>query len=466
MPTLQKTAVLLAVALDKQTLAKMPKVSQWAESRMVHPLAPVGPAVTCSSQSAMLTGASPSCHGIVGNGWYDRDQAEIHFWKQSNHLVQAPKVWQTLRQTFPQASVAKLFWWFNMHAQVDFAITPRPQYKADGRKLPDIYSQPLSLRDRLQRELGTFPLFKFWGPGADITSTQWIADAAKLVANWHHPDLLLTYLPHLDYALQKFGPDSSQARNACIELDHCLSDLIHDLEARDYRVMLVSEYGIEPVHQPVHINRRLREAGLIEVRDERDGEVLVPGGCKALAVADHQIAHVYVNDAAVREQVKSLLEELPGVGRVLDQSALIAAGLNHPRTGDFLVEAAPGHWFTYYYWLEDQQAPDFARTVDIHRKPGYDPVEMFVDPNLPWPRVSLAWKLLKRRLGLRQPLDVIPLDASLIKGSHGRMSPETEHAPLVICEQEIHRGSSDILPMTAVRDIMLRSLGCETQVTE
>jgi predicted AlkP superfamily pyrophosphatase or phosphodiesterase len=322
-----------------------------------------------------------------------------------------------------------------MYSSADYTVTPRPMYPATGLKLPDVWTHPAGLRDELQRELGTFPLFQFWGPATSVRATQWIADAAIAVDRMHNPTLSLVYLPHLDYVLQRVGPDAERAAKELTELDEVCGRLIDYFEGRGARVMVLSEYGITAVSRPVHLNRVLREAGLLAVREELGRELLDPGESRAFAVADHQVAHVYVNDPACRDQVRRLLEATAGVEQVLDDEGKRRWHLDHPRSGEFVAVAAPDSWFTYYYWRDDARAPDFARTVDIHRKPGYDPAELFLDPTLPLARGRIAWTLLKKKLGFRYLMEVIPLDATLVKGSHGRPAASPGEGPLVITRQ-------------------------------
>ncbi|MCU1274282.1 MAG: putative pyrophosphatase or phosphodiesterase, AlkP superfamily [Bryobacterales bacterium] len=384
-------------------------------------------------QSTYLTGAWPSDHGIVGNGWYFRDECEIKFWKQANPLVQKPKVWDLAKAKDPKFTCANLFWWYAMYSGADYTITPRPMYPADGRKLPDIWTNPSSLRAEVQRHLGPFPLFNFWGPATSIKSTQWIADAAIKV-DAYDPTLSLIYLPHLDYGLQKYGPDDPRIMTDLAELDGVCGKLIDYYGPRGTAIIFVSEYGITKVSQPVHLNRILRQQGLLAVREELGRELLDAGASKAFAVADHQVAHVYVNDAAQIGKVKSLLEAVDGVERVLDDVGKKEMHLDHARSGELVVIAKPEAWFTYYYWVDDSRAPDFARTVDIHRKPGYDPAELFLDPKLSAAKVRIAMKLLKKKLGFRYLMDVIPLDASLVKGSHGRPASQPADGPLLMTQ--------------------------------
>jgi predicted AlkP superfamily pyrophosphatase or phosphodiesterase len=273
-----------------------------------------------------------------------------------------------------------MFWWYNMYSSADMGVTPRPMYPADGRKIPDCYAAPSKLRDELTERFGRFPLFSFWGPATDISSSRWIADATLYVRATRQPTLTVCYLPHLDYNLQRLGPDHPAIAADLAAIDAICGELIDDAERSGARVIVVSEYGIVPVSRPVHINRALRQAGLIQVREEMGRELLDAGASDAFAVADHQVAHVYVRSGERVAEVKALLEGLVGIESVLDEDGKRQAGLDHPRSGELVAVAAADSWFTYYYWLDDARAPDFARTVEIHRKPGFDPVELFIDP--------------------------------------------------------------------------------------
>ena len=439
---MQKTVVLNVVGLTPHLLKSMPFLANWASKGETAAVKPVLPAVTCSVQATYLTGKMPNEHGIVANGWYFRDECEVKFWRQSNHLVQAPKVWDMAKELEPSFTCANLFWWYNMYSSVDYAITPRPMYPADGRKIPDIYTKPAERRS-IQSELGQFPLFSFWGPNTTIDSTRWIADSARWTEQRHSPTLTLIYLPHLDYCLQRFGPDAKEIETDLQQIDTICKELIDYYEACGAHVIVLSEYGITEVSQPVHLNRMLREHGLLTVREELGRELLDPGASIAFAVTDHQIAHIYVNDPAYITKVRSLVEATEGVAQVLDDETKSDYHLNHPRSGELVAIAQPNAWFTYYYWLDDRRAPDFARTVDIHRKPGYDPVELFLDPQLKFPKLKVGSTLLKKQLGFRYLMDVIPLDASLVRGSHGCLTPP-DQGPLLITQH------TDLLEQTAI----------------
>ncbi|MGH8503361.1 MAG: alkaline phosphatase family protein [Gammaproteobacteria bacterium] len=460
---MRKTVVINVVGLTPRLLSpSMPFLSQWVAHGKRATIMPVLPAVTCSAQATYLTGTTPAQHGIVGNGWYFRDECEVKFWRQSNHLVQAPKIWETARAIDPGFTCANLFWWYNMYSKVDVSVTPRPMYPADGRKIPDIYTRPAHLRDRLNARLGTFPLFDFWGPRTSIRSSQWIARAAKKVDADYRPTLTLIYLPHLDYNLQRLGPDDPATEQDLREIDHVCAELIDYYEARDTNVVLVSEYGITPVKHAVALNRALREHGFIAVREELGLELLDAGASRAFAVADHQLAHIYVNDRRKLSAVRALVESVSGVEQVLDAEGKRVQGLDHPRAGELVAVAASDAWFSYYYWLDEHKAPDFARTVDIHRKPGFDPVELFVDPAIRWPALKVAQRLLKKKLGFRYLMDVIALDGTLVKGSHGRLPADPADAPLVATRQA-HLLPDAGLRACEVRDLVLAHLFAESE---
>ena len=435
---MRKTVVINAVALTPALLSPnaTPRLSSFAQSGSLATVTPPIPAVTTTVQSTYLTGSFPSEHGIVANAWYFRDLCEIRPWLQSNNLVQRPKLWQTARAIDPDFTCANLFWWYNMYSAADYAVTPRPMYPADGRKIPDIWTHPNNLRAELQSELGHFPLFSFWGPNTSIRATQWIADSAIYVDNRFDPTLTLIYLPHLDYCLQRLGPHPAKVAPDLKDLDDVCGRLIDHYHTKGARIIILSEYGITPVSRPVHLNRVLRHAGLITVRDELGRELLDPGASSAFAVADHQLAHVYLNDPNKLSLVASLLRATPGVARVLDETGKKEFHLDHPRSGQLVALADPDAFFTYYYWLDNRRMPDFARTVDIHRKPGYDPAELFFDPTLLAPRLKAAWTVLKKKLGFRALMQLIPPNADQVRGSHGLPPPSPEQGPLFITQQK------------------------------
>jgi predicted AlkP superfamily pyrophosphatase or phosphodiesterase len=444
-----RTAVINVVGLTDSLLgAASPRINEFLRTGRRSHIVPAFPAVTCTAQSTYLTGTPPREHGIVANGWYHRELAEVQFWKQSNHLVQGPKVWEDLRQLVPGFTCAKLFWWYNMYSSADWSITPRPMYPADGRKVFDIYTAPLSMRGEIKKELGEFPFPTFWGPAAGVNSPQgrpddasrWIAESAKWIEKRHSPTLSLVYLPHLDYNLQRLGPRHPEIVRDTEAIDSIVGDLIAFFHERDVAVLLLSEYGITAVDTAVHLNRLFREQGWIAIKEELGLEMLDCGASRVFAVADHQVAHIYLNDRSLEPVARDLVSKQAGVNRVLDAKGKKELGLDHPRAGDLVAVADENAWFTYYYWLDSALAPDFARCVDIHRKPGYDPVELFLDPKLAFPKLKIAWRLLKKKLGFRMLMDLIPLDPTLVKGSHGICPGHVQDYPLMIAER------ADVLP--------------------
>ncbi len=470
---MNRLAVINVVGLTESLIGpQTPRIAGFCKGGAMAAVQPAFPAVTCTAQSSYLTGKRPSEHGIVGNGWFNRELAEVHFWKQSNHLVQSSKIWDALKslQAAGPLTAANCFWWFNMYSGADYSITPRPIYRADGGKIFDIHSWPYSIRQEIKKDLGDFPFFGFWGPAAGVKTaqgpadcaTRWIAESAKWIESRFSPALNLVYLPHLDYNLQRHGPfvqtpEGRRDMNPAImpdlaAIDNIVGGLIDFFGGRGVQVVLLSEYGLTNVDTPIYLNRLFRNQGWLAVKDELGLEILDAGASKVFAVADHQVAHIYLNDPALEKPVRRLLETVSGIERILGGQEKEAAGLAHPRAGDLIAVAAPNAWFAYYYWEDDARAPDFARTVDIHRKPGYDPVELFIDPKIRLPKLKIAGRLLQKKLGFRMLMDVIPLDATLVKGSHGRRPADKKDWPVIVVQNaERLRGteieSTDVYPI-------------------
>lgn len=454
--------VLDVVGLTPRLLKHMPNLQRVASDGFQSTLDTILPAVTCSVQSTLLTGTLPREHGIVANGWYFRELGEVFLWRQHNKLVGGEKLWDTARVHKPDWRVANVCWWYAMGAATDLTVTPRPIYHADGRKSPDCYTRPPALHDELTEALGDFPLFTYWGPTAGIPSTKWIVAAAQRILTGHQVDCLLVYLPHLDYDLQRFGPDSPQAVQAAKDVDAAMAPLLADIRARQAVAVVLSEYGITAVRRPVDINRALRREGLLEVYVQDGGELLDPWTSRAFAVADHQLAHVYVNDSSDLPRVREILTALPGVDQVLDAEGKAKHGLDHPRSGELVAIAEPDTWFTYYYWLDDDRAPDFARTVEIHRKPGYDPAELFFDPADKLAKARAGLSLAKKKLGLRYSMQVVPLDPSCVRGSHGRLPDDPADGPVLLCSDPT--AGKDRYAATEVKDLLLRLAGLSEAV--
>lgn len=404
---MSKVCIVNVVGLTPELAAHAPRISSLGK---VHGWTSPYPAVTCTAQATMLTGLQPRDHGIVGNGWYFRETGEIRFWQQANCLVHGEKLYEGV-------DTAKMFWWFNQGAPVRWSATPKPHYGCDG-------SKAFGILDRtdcnLEQELGRFPFFSFWGPHAGLPSSEWIAKASARVLRVHQPELTLVYLPHLDYDFQRY---TVQNPERVAEVDRCAGYVLDAAEEIGARTIVVSEYGLVPVSKPVMINRVLRQAGFLEVRDGPFGEMLMPMDSRAFAVVDHQLAHVYVNDPQCLHEVRGVLEKIEGIEQVVAPGDI---ALDHARSGELIALAKPDAWFVYYYWLDNNRAPDFAKTVDIHRKPGYDPCELFMGSSL-----RAACRLIQKKLGFRYRMDVIPLEPQLVRGSHG-LCPPVQHGPVIV----------------------------------
>lgn len=394
-----------------------PNLRALAAGQGVRPLDGGFPALTLSAQATMLTGRPPSAHGVVGNGWLFRDTMEPRLWQQSRALVDGTFFYEQAQQA--GARVANLFWWFNQGCTAEYALTPKPYYSCDGNKAFGVHGWPEGFAAETEAELGPFPFHAFWGPEAGAASTEWIARATIRTIRQYAPELVLAYLPHLDYDLQRFGGQGAHLRQNLQTIDRMAGMVIDAAREAEYEVVVVSEYGICDVRRPVHINRLLREAGFMTVRPGPFGEILETFQSRAFAVSDHQIAHVYIRNPADIPAVRALLLRTPGIAEVLDRAGQSALHMDHPRTGELLALAQPDAWFTWYFSLEAAREPDFARTVDIHRKPGYDPAELFYDRQRPLPKARAALALLRKKLGMRYRFDVISADAGLVRGSHG-----------------------------------------------
>ncbi|KAI9011708.1 type I phosphodiesterase/nucleotide pyrophosphatase [Hyaloraphidium curvatum] len=475
MPSLKarKTVVLDVVGLTREHISPetTPRIDAFLNSgsSKLREIDPAFPALTCTAQASYLTGLPPSQHGAVANGWFDKTYCEYRNWHQSSKLLMAPRLFRKIKEADPSATVFMNCWWFCMYDEdVDYAVTPRPQYLTNGGKLPDCYTKPTPLRDELQSRLGKFPLHKFWGPTTSVQSSQWIADATMIVDEKYDPTLTLVYLPHLDYGLQKFGPDNpTEIPSDLRQIDGVVGQLIDYYSAKRANVVILSEYGIGPVSEPIHINRVLREHGYIVTRRENYGETLDCGASPAFALADHQVAHVYVQRKGDIPAVKELLESIPGVDVALTAKEQ-GESYNPERSGDLLAVAKENYWFTYYYWPAEKwrsSAPDFAYTVAIHRKPGYDPAEMFFRfPNLPnW--LGFLYLIFKffvvYVLHIRTIVDGTPLDsgAVLIRGSHGRGGPvgvDKRFRPVVIAEKGM--GTAPVMKAVGVYDVILKTV--------
>jgi predicted AlkP superfamily pyrophosphatase or phosphodiesterase len=426
--------------LRKQDLAAMPTLARLAGQGDQCELVPSFPCVTCPVQANMTTGATPREHGVVANGFYWRDKREVEMWTAWNECIERPQIWDRLHGHDPAITSAV---WFALHSKgcgADWVCTPAPIHNPDGSESLWCYTKPTEMYGVLRDQLGHFPLQHFWGPLANIKSSEWICDSAVAAAHQSRPNFFYIYLPHLDYAAQKAGPDSPAARKALGELDAALARLVSGLEdafapARPLW-LVASEYTIGPVDHVVYPNRVLRSSGLLAVADGAEGEQLDLAGSRAWTLVDHQLGHVFVQEAADIDRAAALFRGREGIAEVLVGAERKKYDLDHPRAGEVILISAPNSWQAYYWWLADERAPKFARTVDIHRKPGYDPVELFVD------------------MATRS----IPLDASLVKGSHGAPAvDESQRGMLVASEKGVLVGPA--MADTDICELVLRQFG-------
>ena len=438
--------------LRQQDLTRMPVLAGLAAAGRCVPLAPGFPALTCPVQASLTTGSPPAAHGIVANGLFDRRTNHLEMWISPDSVHRAPRLWDRLKASRPDVRTAAWFLLQSKHATADLVCLPAPNHNPDGTETMWCHTNPEPLYASLRETLGEFPLHKFWGPVAGIESSRWIARSFVEASRSAPPHCAVVYLPHLDYAAQRTGPDSPPALAACGELDAEIGSLLDDyggLVGRDnLTVLVVGEYRIRPVAHALHPNRILREAGLLAVRDSGEGEILDVAASRAWTLADHQVGHVFLRDPADAALVADLFRGRAGVGRVLAGDDLVAAGLVAPgaprsasRCGDLVIESTLDSWQTYFYWLDDAKAPAFARTIDIHRKPGYDPLELHLDRT-------------------RLPQIAIPLDPALVKGSHGAVDPASPHETILIASRpEVTAAES--LAMTDVAGIVETIFGVE-----
>lgn len=437
--------IINVVGLTPALLPLAPTLSKLS----ARPLTGVFPAVTMTAQASMLTGLPPSQHGVVGNTWFWRELGEVRNWVQSNRLLPEP-FYRKAKRLNPAFTCAKMFWWFNQGSGCDWSVTPKPHYGSDGSKEFDIQTEPPELAEALKRDLGDFPFHAFWGPRAGLPSSDWIARATAWVMRKNKPTLTLCYLPHLDYDLQRLGDKADNARLVA-EVDACARRVVEAAAETGAQVMLVSEYGIAPVSRAVTPNRALRNAGLLRVRGGPYGEMLDVFGSRAFAVCDHQCAHVYVQDPADLLRARQAMGELQGVARVLDRQQQAELQIDHPNSGELVLLSDADAWFAYPYWMDDARAPDFARSVDIHRKPGYDPCELFMDGS----NAAAGATLLRKKLGLRYRFRTCPLDPSIVKGSHGLPAKDPSQGPIIAGSEPL----PDQPAMTDLPEIALRAMG-------
>ncbi len=357
------------------------------------------PGVTCTAQAAFRTAAPVSTHGVASNGFFFRDLKKVLFWEQASSLVSGPRIWENFRAR--GGRVGMMFWQQSLGEEVDLVLSPTPVHKHGGGMIQSCYTMPRDLEARLNEKVGRpFNLMNYWGPLANHKSSDRIVEATSAAMTLPDaPELLLTYIPHLDYDLQRHGPGSVKAKAALDVLLVYLDRLKRDAVANGYEWLLFGDYAIEPVKRgALFPNRKLREAGLFAQRSVRGMSYADFFSAPAFAMVDHQIAHVFCRDEKSTAQAADALANMVGVSDILDRGAQKKHGLDHRNSGDLVLVAEPGAWFAYPWWSDKREAPDFATHVDIHNKPGYDPCELFFG----WPPLSVSQ------------------DTKKIRGTHGR----------------------------------------------
>lgn len=419
-----------ALSPSEVTPETMPTLHALGQRGALSPLREAFPSLTCSSHATMVTGASPAEHGIVANGWYERDHARVFMWNRSAHQVGGETLWDAARALNPDLKVATLFWRFVADSSCDIKVTERPVYWTSGRKTFDFYTSPPALHDRLVEKLGNFPFMHFWGPFAGIKSSEWILNALRQVMREEDPDLLIGYAPYLDYEGQRFGPSAPASREALTKMDNALQALLDEAQAAGRDVAIVSDYGFTDVSRPIFINRVLREAGYLAIEEAANGDQIEAGTSRAFAVCDNQAAHVYVRATQDIEPVRALLQNASGIARVLDVAAQTEVGINHARSGELIAVAEPDAWFAYPYWLDPKRAPDFDPCIAIFDKAGFDPCELFPPPG-PFGKLHIARRVVQKMLRQAVPFDVINPDATLPRGARNIASTEDNGAVLI-----------------------------------
>ncbi|HHX7182127.1 alkaline phosphatase family protein [Bacillus cereus group sp. BY128LC] len=418
-----------------------PNIRKLLENGQQARIKPVFPAVTGSMQATYIAGTSPAEHGIICNGLPNWDTKEITMWNQTMLPVEGKKIWEKLKEEDLAAETAVLFWQFSKLSTADYVVTPAPIH-LDKKTIMWCDSKPRGLYEKLRGKYGEFDLKSFWGPLSSVKSSEWILDAAIDVLEEYKPRLSLVYLPNIDYNAQRFGPESEAAKRSIKEIDSLIGNFVEQLEERNLkeqtRLVILSEYNFKTVNRPIFINQTLNKEGYVAIKHVENMDFLDLEMSKAFALADHQLAHVYIQDSRDIGGVKEILERTPGIAEVWGEEEKRVHKINHELSGQLIAIAEPDSWFVYYWWLNDEQAPEFAYNVDIHRKPGYDPVELFVNP-----------KTLQ-----------IPLEPERIKGSHGLPAKDKgDYVSLVVTGRDFEL--PDTLEATEVHDLLLKLVGNE-----
>ncbi|MEN6620570.1 MAG: nucleotide pyrophosphatase/phosphodiesterase family protein [Smithella sp.] len=411
---MNKSMVLLDVAgLDLQhvKMSCMPNLATLLNNGNLFKMLPIFPPVTLPVQASITTGLFPRDHGIVANGFFFPERLQVSFWEQSAMLVQGSRIWDRLKSKNPDFRSAALFFQNTMFAGCDAVITSMPLH-IDSQLIPWCYSKPAGLYEDITGRLGPFNLQYYWGPLASIESSRWIAKAAVEVIDMLQPNLLMVYLPHLDYILQRFGPDRPCIAGELEIVDNEIGRIIDKAKEndKDTSFIILSEYKFQKVNGDIPINRILRRQGFLNVRPIQGREYLDVELSEAFAMVDHQIAHIYIHPGR-EEEVKNCLREVKNIELVLNRNDQKIFGIDHSRSGLLVAVSNKDKWFSYPWWEDRSVEPFFAPLIDIHNKPGYDPLELILEPGM----------------------TEISQNTSLVKGSHGYPAlPDEGEVPFII----------------------------------
>ena len=425
-----KLLTILSAALGRDIYGRYAKAPFWKNLHVTE-LDSFFPALTCPAQAAFRTGADVSVHGMGASGFFSRELRKAFFWEQSSALYSGDRIWKDFRAK--GGKVAQICVQQCPGMDSDWYLSPAPIHKHHGGMIQDFFSAPPDLYQSVCHDIRQkFNLMNYWGPMTNVKASTWIAKATANVLRRmasENDTYVLTYIPHLDYASQRNGPESDETEEAFAEYEECLQILLDAAKKYGYEVQILGDYAITQAENAVFPNRLLAEKGYLSLRNVKG--MLYPNlhSSHAFALVDHQICHVYVNDPEDIAPICAIFEALPGVSCAIRRDN--SPELDHPRCGEVILVAEEGSWFAYHWWDEDDQAPDYATHVDIHNKPGFDPMELF---GAIWPPMST------------------PLDTSLLQGTHGRPG-QIIHASTFTPDEDMHTFTGASL---AVKDMLSR----------
>ena len=331
----------------------------------------VFPAVTCTAQATLRTATEAREHGMIANGIFLRNLQRPAFWEQSSQLVSGKRIWEEARKN--GYTVGMFYFQQSLGEEVDELITPWPIHKHHGGMILKNYSRPLNKKPAGYNE--NFPLQQYWGPLANAKVGNRIVND---VASFADCDIAFVYIPTLDYDFQRYSATDKKCAKAIALLKQQLEQLFDFAKANNAEVTILGDYEITEVTlPPTQPNLTLREAGYFATRNVNGHLYPDFNHSRAFAMADHEIAHVYIRDANDIAAVKSCLETTGDYAIIEEHTP--SAEWGHDLAGELLLQAKPGSWCAYTWWTLPHEAPDYATHIDIHSKPGYDPCELFFE---------------------------------------------------------------------------------------